>query len=214
MDKQFQARWRQAEAELRDICESNSAQVQALAVRLPESELGRQQLHTANETQLQLEAQALRRSRDLEQQVARVAHEREVELQELQDQSATQPQLLKAQWKNQMSQQATYKAEIHALNMEIASMIEKSELQATLSAKMCSIDSPRLTVEAAPDNVLNTAGPCRSPPWILPAELMTPMRPTTGGVQTPTGTPVAYGPSPVTQRYDLDTPAQCVAPAQ
>ena len=30
MNKQFQARWRQAEAEFRDMCDSNSAQVQAL----------------------------------------------------------------------------------------------------------------------------------------------------------------------------------------
>ena len=59
MDKRFQARWRQAEAELRDVCESNSAQVQTLAARLRESELEHFQLHTANERQSQLEAQAL-----------------------------------------------------------------------------------------------------------------------------------------------------------
>ena len=34
MDKQLQERWRQAEAELRDLRKSNSAQVQALAARL------------------------------------------------------------------------------------------------------------------------------------------------------------------------------------
>ena len=39
MDKQFQARWRQAEAELRDMCEPNSAQLQTLAVRLRESSI-------------------------------------------------------------------------------------------------------------------------------------------------------------------------------
>ena len=79
-----------------------------------------------------------------------------------------------------MSQQATCKVEIHALNTEIANMTEKSELQAMLSARMCSIESPSLTVEAALENVLNTACPGRSPSWTLPSELMTPMRPTTG----------------------------------
>ena len=86
----------------------------------------------------------------------RIAHEREVELRELQDQSAAQRQLLKAPWKNQTSQQATYKAETHALNTEIANMAEKPELQAMLPAKTRGIDSPRPTVHAAPDNVLNT----------------------------------------------------------
>ena len=97
MDKQFSSSWRQAEAESRDMRESNSAQAQTLAARLQERESEHQQLHTANERQLQLEAQALRRSLDPEQQAARKAHEREVELRELQDQSAAQPQLLNAQ---------------------------------------------------------------------------------------------------------------------
>ena len=51
MDKQFQAQWRQAEAELRDLCKSSSAVY-----------LEHQQLQTAQERQLQFEAQALRRS--------------------------------------------------------------------------------------------------------------------------------------------------------
>ena len=38
MDKQFQARWRQAEAQLRDMCEFNSAQVQQLAEVLHKSD--------------------------------------------------------------------------------------------------------------------------------------------------------------------------------
>ena len=83
MDKQFQARWRQAEAELRDLCKSNSAQVQSIAAKLHENELEHQQLHTAQERQLQLEAQALRRSQDLEQQACSIAQEREIALQEL-----------------------------------------------------------------------------------------------------------------------------------
>ena len=122
--------------------------------------------------------------------------------------------MLKAQCKNQMSQQATYKAEIHALHTEIANVTEKSELQATLSTKMCSIESPRPLVEAEPENLLNTAGPGRSPSWILLGKLMTPRRPMTGGEQTPTGPPVAYAPSPMTQCYQLDSPGSAVAPAQ
>ena len=101
-----------------------------------------------------------------------MSHQEEVEtleLRQLQDQSAAQPQLLEAQWKIQMSQQATDKAEIHALTTEIANMTEKSELKATLPAKMCSIESPRPIVEAEPENLLlNTAGPCRPPSWIFP----------------------------------------------
>ena len=179
MDKQFQARWRQAEAERRDLGLSSSAQVRTLAVRLRESELEHQRLHTANERQLQLEAQTLRRSQGLEQQAASIAHEREIEQRELRDQSDAQPQLLKTEWNTQMSQQATYKAEIHALYTEIANMQEKSELQAALSAKMCRVESPSLSVEAEPENLLNTECPGRSPSWIVPAELMTPLRPTT-----------------------------------
>ena len=37
MDQQYQARWRQAEAELRDLCLSNSAQAQSLASKLQET---------------------------------------------------------------------------------------------------------------------------------------------------------------------------------
>ena len=149
-DKQFQACWRRAEAELRDTYESSGAQAQILAANLREGDLEHQQLHTADERRLQLEAQALRRSQDLEQEAFSIAHQREVEVRQLQDQSEAQPPLLKEQWKNQMSQQATCKAEIHALHTEIANMTEKSELQETLSAKMCScsIESPRPIVEA------------------------------------------------------------------
>ena len=71
-------------------------------------------------------------------------------------------------------------------------MPEKSEVRANLSARMYSRESPNLTVETAPENVLNTACPGRLPSWILPTELMTLMRPTTRGVQSPAGPPVAY----------------------
>ena len=60
---------------------------------------------------------------------------------------------------------------------------DSCERQATLFARMCSMESPSLTVE--PGNVLNTVCPGRSPSWILPTELKTPMRATTGGVQIP-----------------------------
>ena len=144
MDKQFQVRWRQAEADLWDMCDSNSAQVQILAASLRKSEL---QWNTTSYI-LPLEAQALRRSQDLEQEALSIAHQCEVEVQQLQDKTDAQPQSLKEQWKQQMSQTATHKAEIHALHTELANMAEKSELQATLSAKMCSVG-----------NLLNTPGP-------------------------------------------------------
>ena len=89
-------------------------------------------------------------------------------------------------------------------------MHEKSEMQAALSAKMRRLKQPSLTVESEPENVLNTASPGKCPSWILPSEMMTPDRPTTGGLQTPTGAPVRLGPSPITQQYsrrqDLSLP--------
>ena len=98
MDKQFQIRWRQAEAELRNLCKSNSAQEQSLAVTLRENELEHQQLHTAQERQMQLEAQTFRRSQDLEQQACSIAHEHEIALRELRRQAQEQLQVLKPQW--------------------------------------------------------------------------------------------------------------------
>ena len=82
--------------------------------RLQESELAHQLLHTAQERQLQFEAQTLRRSQGLEQQTSSIAHEREVALRELRKQAEAQPEMLKSQWKYQMSPQASCKAEIHA----------------------------------------------------------------------------------------------------
>ena len=75
MDQQYQARWRQAEAELRDLCTSNSAQAQSLASKLQETQLEHQELDTAQERQLQLEAQALRQTQFEEQQAAALARE-------------------------------------------------------------------------------------------------------------------------------------------
>ena len=78
---------------------------------------------------------------------------------------------------------------------------EKSEMQAELSATMRRLEQPSLTVEAEPENARNTASPARRSSWILASELMTPVRPTTGGLRTPEGAPVRNGPSPVTQQY-------------
>ena len=47
----------------------------------------------------------------------------------------------------------------------------------------------------------------------LPSELMTPLRPTTGGTQTPTGPSVAHSQSPITQQY-CRSPNISIPPAQ
>ena len=60
MDQHYKAKWRQAEADLKALCQSNSAQVQSLASKLHETNVEHQELHTAHERQLRLEAQALR----------------------------------------------------------------------------------------------------------------------------------------------------------
>ena len=73
MDKQYQTQWGQAEAELRDLCTSNSAQAQSLASKLRETQLEHRRLYTALEGQLQLEAQALSKSQQEEQQAAVLA---------------------------------------------------------------------------------------------------------------------------------------------
>ena len=102
-----------------------------------------------------------------------------------------------------MSQQASYKAEIHELYAEMLNVRKKTEMQAARSAKVCRLEQPSITVEAEPENVLNTAS-------LLASELMTQARPATGGMQTPTGQPVQFGPSPETQQYsrrhDLSVP--------
>ena len=59
-----------------------------------------QQLHSANERRLQLEAQTLRMSQDMEQQTFSIADERKVR--QLQDKSAAQPDLQTEQWTPQL----------------------------------------------------------------------------------------------------------------
>ena len=90
----------------------------------------------------------------------------------------------------------------HELYTEVLNMREKSEMKAALSANMCRLEQSSPTDEAVPHNLLNTASPGRRSTWILPSEVMTPMRPTTGGLRTPEGEPVRYGPSPMTQQYN------------
>ena len=211
MDKQFQARWRQAEAKLRDLCKSNRAQVQTLAAKLQETQLEHQQLYTVQERQFQIEAQTLKRSQDQEHQTYSIAaQEHERAIQARRRQAEEQPGILKSQWRMQLSQQASYKAEIHEFYTEMLNMRENSEMKAALSANMCRLEQPSPTVEAEPENVLNTASPGRRSSWILASELTTPVRPTTGALRSPEGAPVRYGPSPVTQQYnrqgDLSVP--------
>ena len=75
------------------------------------------------------------------------------------------------------------------------------------------LDTSSLTVEAETDNVLSTASPGRRSSWTLASELMTLVRPTTGGLRTPEGATVRYGPSPVTQQYNRQSDLS-VPPAQ
>ena len=115
MDQHYTAKWRQAEADLRALCQSNGAQVQSLAYKLHETNEEHQELHTPHERQLRLEAQTLREAQQQEQQAAQMAHEHEYAIQELRRQAEEQPEIQKRLWKRQLSQQSTYKAEIHEL---------------------------------------------------------------------------------------------------
>ena len=88
-------------------------------------------------------------------------------------------------------------------------------MKSHLAANMCRIEQtvPSRTVEAEPDNVLNTLSPGRNSRWILPSELETPDRPTSSGLQSPVGAPVQLGPSPMTREYSA-TPPGHIPPAQ
>ena len=94
-------------------------------------------------------------------------------------------------------------------------MKEKSETKSHLAANVCKTEqpAPRRTVDSKPENVLNTLSPGRSARWILPHELETPNRPTSSGLQSPTGAPGQFGPSPQTREY-TQPPLLCVPPAQ
>ena len=180
-----------------------------------ETNVEHQKLHDAQERQIQLEAQTLREAHQYEQQAEQSAQEYQQMMHELRRQADEQPEVQKLQWKWQISRQASYKAEIHALQTEILNLKDKSERKSQLSANMCKIDQtvPSRTVESEPENILNTLSPGRSTRWILPQELETPNRPTTSGMQSPMGAPVQLGPSPRTQEYSVPPPLS-VPPAQ
>ena len=50
MYQHCKAKWRQAEADLKALCQSNSAQVQSLAAKLQETNVEHHELHTAQAT--------------------------------------------------------------------------------------------------------------------------------------------------------------------
>ena len=84
--------------------------------------------------------------------------ERNLAIIQLRRQADEQPDIQKLLWKRQLSQQSTYRAEIHELHTELLSMKEKSEMKSHLAANMCRIDHtvPKRAVESEPENVLNT----------------------------------------------------------
>ena len=144
-----------------------------------------------------------------------MAQERELAIQELRRQAEEQPAIQKTLWKRQLSQQSTYKAEIHELYTEMLNMREKSETQSHLAANMCKLKHslPSRSVESEPENVLNTRSPGRYSRWILPDELETPDRTTCSGLQSPMRAPVQLGPSPQTREYSHPSPCG-IPPAQ
>ena len=215
VDQHYKAKWQQAEADLTALCQSNSAQVQSFASKMHETNEEHQQLHDAQERRIQLEAQALRAAHQQEHQAAQVAQAYQDMVHELRRQADEQPDKEKVLWKKALSQQADFRAEIHELHTELINMKEKSEMKSYLAANMCKIEQsvPSRTVEAEPENALNTLSPGRSQRWILPHEMETPNRPTSSGLQSPVGTPVQLGPSPLTREYSA-TPPGHVPPAQ
>ena len=94
--------------------------MQSLASKLHETNEEHQQLHTAQERQPRLEAQALREARQRELQAAQSTQECENMVEELRRRVDEQPDIRKLLWKRQLSQQSFYRAEIHELHTEIA----------------------------------------------------------------------------------------------
>ena len=215
MDQHYKAKWQQAEADLTALCKSNSVQVQSFASKMHETNAEHQKLHDAQERRIQLEAQALREAYQHEQQAMQAAQEYQDMIGELRRQADDQPDKEKHLWRWSLSKQADYRAEIHELHTELLNMKEKSEMRSHLAANMCRIEQtvPSRTVEAGPDNVLNTLSPGKTSRWILPGELETPDRPTSSGLQSPVGPPVQLGPSPLTREYSA-TPPGHIPPAQ
>ena len=129
------------------------------SVPLSSAQLG----HLPSERQLRLEAQALRQAQEQEQQAAQRTQEHELAIQELRRQAAEQPAIHKSLWRRELSQQSTYKAEIHDLYTEMLDMREKSEMQSHLAANMCKLEHsiPSRSVESEPENVLDARSPGR-----------------------------------------------------
>ena len=125
IDQHYKAKWRQAEADLKALRQSNSAQVQSLADKLQETNTEHHELHTAQERQLRVEAQALRHAQQQEQQATHMTHEHELAIQELRRQAEEQPAIQKTLWKRQLSQQSTYRAEIHELYTDDAQHVQE-----------------------------------------------------------------------------------------
>ena len=74
------------------------------------------------------------------------------------------------------------------MRTKLQNMTEKSELKATLSARMSSVDTSRPIVESESEVLLNIAGPCSfGSLWILPSQMVAPTRPRTGGGDLSTG---------------------------
>ena len=215
MDQHYKAKWQQAEADLTALCKSNSAQVQSFASKMHETNTEHQKLHDAQERRIQLEAQALREAHQYEQQAEQSAQEYQQMIHELRQHADEQPDARKLLWKQQLFQQASFRAEIHELHTELLNMREKAEMKSHLAANMCKIDQtvPSRTVKSEPENVLNTLSPGQSMRWILPHELETPDRPTSSGLQSPIGAPVQLGPSPQTREYSVPPPGS-IPPAQ
>ena len=189
----------------------NPTAPKSLATKLQETNLEHRGLHTAQERQVRLESQALRQTQEQEHQTTHVTQEHELATQELQRQAEEQPAIQKTLWKRQLSQQSTYKAEIH----ELLNMREKSEMQSHLAANMCKIEHslPSRSVESEPENVLNIQSPGWCSRWILLDELETPDKPTSSGLQSAMGAPVQLGPSPQS-REDNHPCSCCIPPAQ
>ena len=115
MDQHYKAKWRQAKADLKTLCQSNSAQVQSLAAKLQETNLEHHELYTAEKRQLRLEAETLRQTQEQQQQAVQMTQKHELAIREFRRQAEEQPELHKILWRRQLSQQSTYKAEIHEL---------------------------------------------------------------------------------------------------
>ena len=125
MDQHYKAKWQQAEADLTALCKSNSAQVQSFASKMHETNTEHQKLHDAQERRTQLEAQALREAHQYEQQAEQSAQEYQQMIHELRQQADEQPDVRKLLWKQQLFQQASYRAEIHELHTELLNMRER-----------------------------------------------------------------------------------------